>query len=132
MGAPSNWKAEQKPLFKRQGAYRHEIGTFGNLEMNKPLVGKFAFPEKAGILSLDCSIAVLLRDPRSAPIIAPVMQGLQSAAGGEPDAMSASMDADVMLSAISLRQMLLTFSNYTYAQITALGEQLTALNEKGV
>mgnify|MGYP002625149782 FL=1 len=110
------------------GFLQEIFGTFGNREMNKPLVGKFAFPEKAGVLSLDCSIAALLSDTRSAPIVAPVMQRLQAAAGGEQDAMSASMDTAAMLSAVTLRQ-ILTYANMPYEQMEALGNQLAALNE---
>ncbi|MDD3413154.1 MAG: alpha/beta hydrolase [Lachnospiraceae bacterium] len=114
------------------GFLQEIFGTFGNCEMSKPLVGGFAFPEKAGILSLDCSVAALMHDPRSAPIVMPVMQNLQTEAGGEQDAMGASMDAEVMLSSISLKQMLSVFSNFTHAQITDLEEQLAARNEVDV
>ena len=117
-----NWVADSI------GFLQEIFGTFGNRKMNKPLAGKYAFPEVAGILSLDCSVAALLKDPRSMPLVAPVMQGFQATAGEEPDAMSASMDADVMLASISLRQLLSSFSDLTHAKISALGEQLDELN----
>ena len=52
------------------------FGTFGNGTMDPPVLERYAFPEKAGLFSADCSIQYLLADSRSKEIITPVLRKL--------------------------------------------------------
>mgnify|MGYP002625082749 FL=1 len=63
------------------------FGTFGYGTMNNPVLEKFAFPEKAGLFSADCSVQYLLGNPRAKELIAPVLRKLGYTEPFEPDAL---------------------------------------------
>ena len=100
------------------------FGTFGNGCMNKPAVGHYAFPEKGGEISADCSIGYLMSLPETSPIIAPIMQGMAAA-------QSQNENHDMMISQeafgrFSLRT-ILGFGGTAQEQIDAIDQALRAL-----
>ena len=107
------------------GFLQEIFGTFGLCEMNQPLVGKFAFPEKGGIISLDNTVASLLENPKSAEIVGAFLQEINDNSNNSEDV--SGDEAEKFLSLISLRD-LISYSNIASDRVDELCKSLETLN----
>ena len=108
------------------GFLQEIFGTFGYLEMNKPLVGKYAFPEKSGIFSIDNTVASLLENPKSMGIVAPFLEEINKANVSENETVDEA-EASKFLSLISLRD-LITHTNMSPNEADIISKKLEELN----
>lgn len=117
-----NWVADSI------GFLQEVFGSFGYHKMNKPTVGKYAFPELAGLFSVDSSLGFLLSDERSATIVAPFLQGAQPEANGNNPGDTDTGAAAAFLTRVSLRD-ILSYSMLPNEQVEQLEKKLAQLSE---
>lgn len=98
------------------------FGAFGMEKMNTPVLEHYAFPEKAGLFSLDCSVRYLLENADAKALVEPTLKALGYAEPFDIDSLP-----PVVLK-ISLRTAM-TYTNLPDETARNIDTALRALNE---
>ena len=79
------------------GWLKDVLGDFGKGSMTKPVCGHYASGDREAYLSVDCTMGLLMSNPKAMAILGDVLGGMMGGSSAQSNPMTEDMDqADIM------------------------------------